>query len=410
MSGHLLPSQSKEGLSAPGFDRSGLLSLGSLTLAVFVLVFSEFLPTGILTSLASDLEISEGAAGQTVSATAIAGMIAALFTPIVIRRADRRHVMLGLAALSVIGNAVPILASDMPTLIIARAATGLAVGGFWALSAGVVGKLFSEANFGRAMGIIMTGVSVATIAAPPTGTFIAMLFGWRAAFGLAFVLSVFALVAQALTLPRLPASKSVRMSTLLTIVRRRSIILIMVTVLAIAGGHFASFTYVRAVLEDVAGLTAITAAAALLAYGGSNFVGSLAGAALADRRLSLLISGVAFTMGVSTLGIVILSHHLAIVIPLICIWGFAFGAAPIALMTWMTRGASDKLEGVGSLFTATFQISVALGAAIGGAVVDRLGVSSTLVMTGFLGLLATVAPVVGNLALHKRATTADVLS
>lgn len=326
-----------------------------------------------------------------MSATAAAGMIAALFTAVIIRGADRRHAMLGLAALSIIGNAVPIVTSNVASLVVARAAMGMAVGGFWALSTGVVGRLVPSGGIRRAMGIIMVGVSVATIAAPPAGAYITVLFGWRAAFGLALALSVLALFSQLIVLPRLPASETVSLATLARIARRRAIIMSILTTVAIAGGHFASFTYVRAVLQDLGGLTPTAAAAMLLAYGVSNFAGSLVGAALADRKLLLLVGGVALVIGLSTLGIVGFGRHPVSVAASICLWGFGFGAAPVALLTWMTRGAPDSLEGMGSLFTAVFQISVALGAAAGGAVIDRFGATATLLVTGMLGL-AAVAP------------------
>lgn len=373
------------------FGRKDSLALASLTLSVFVLVFGEFLPTGILPQLAGDLGISEGAAGQTVSATALAGMIAALCTAVIIRRADRRHALLGLAALTVIGNAVPMVATDLTTLVLARVATGVGVGGFWALSAGVVGRLFSEGNFGRAMGIIMSGVSVATIAAPPTGAFISALLGWRAAFGLGFGLSMIALIAQALTLPRLPASEAVSLAALGVIIRRPRVIQCILTVIAIAGGHFASYTYISVVLQDIGGLEPSGVAATLLAYGICNFAGSLAGAAFADKRLHLLISCVSVAIGASTIGILMSASHLLPLLGLVCFWGFAFGAAPIALMTLMTRAAPDSLEGVGSLFTATFQISVATGAMVGGLVVNSFGVSYALALTAVVCSLAVIA-------------------
>ena len=372
------------------WDTPTRLSLASLTLSVFALVFSEFLPAGILTPMAADLGTSEGAAGQTVSATAIGGTAAALFTTAVIGGADRRRVLLALASLAVIGNLVPAIATGMTELVAARVALGIAVGGFWALSAGVVGRLVAMDDIGRATGLIMVGV--ATIAAPPAGALVADLFGWRAAFGLACALSVLALIVQAFTLPRLPASHTTGLATLTRLIRRPFVAVGLLTLTVIAGGHFAGFTFVRAVLEDMAGMPPATVAATLLAYGISNFGGNLVAAAVVDRHLFRLISGTALVIGVSTLGIVAVGVAPWTILALVCLWGFGFGAVPIALLTWTARGAPDSLEGAGSLFTATFQIAVALGAAAGGLIVDHAGVAAALVMTGLSGLLAVAAP------------------
>lgn len=369
-------------------------SLAALAMTVFALVFSEFLPTGLLTPMATDLVTSPGAAGQTVTATAVAGMISALFIGLAVGNIDRKLVMIALASLALAGNAASILASDLPTLFGARIAVGIAIGGFWALSAGVVGRLVPSHDIGRAMGIIIIGVSVATIAAPPAGAFIAEHWGWRAAMATAAAACGIAILAQAATLPRLPASHGVQLTTLLAVSRRRVIVIGLLAVVAIAGGHFAGFTYIRPALQELAGLDATRLAAVLLSFGVSNFAGNLVAAGVVDRNLRTVLGGSAAMIGLSVLGMVAASQSPYLVVALVCAWGFAFGAAPIALQTWMARAAPDELESVGSLFIATFQVAIATGAAAGGAIVDRSGVAVVLIFAGTLTLSAVIAPMV----------------
>jgi DHA1 family purine ribonucleoside efflux pump-like MFS transporter len=389
-----LASSGASGTVASGaWDARTRLSLGALTFTVFSLVLSEFLPTGLLTPMAADLGVSEGIAGQTMTATAVAGMLSALLIGLVIRSADRRMVMLALSVLALLGNAISVVALDITVLLAARAAVGVAIGGFWALSTGVVGRLVSTSDIGRAMGIIIIGVSVATIAAPPAGAFVALRWGWRIAMVAATVASLVAVLAQAIALPRLPAVAAVNLRSLLEVARRRMILTGLLAVIAIAGGHFAGFTYIRPVLQNLAGLGSSAVAAVLLAFGLSNFVGNLVGAALVDRHLRFVLGAATGLVGLSALGTFLLGGSVVAVIALLCLWGFGFGGAPIALQTWMARSAADQLESVGSIFISTFQIAIAVGAFAGGAIVDEFGISAALLFTGALALLAALVPV-----------------
>ncbi|TIL56032.1 MAG: MFS transporter, partial [Mesorhizobium sp.] len=85
----------------------------SLALGVFGLVTAEFLPASLLTRLAQDLGVSEGAAGQAVTATAVVGAIAAPTMAIVTKRLDRRLVMWMLTVLLIVSNLLAAFASSL---------------------------------------------------------------------------------------------------------------------------------------------------------------------------------------------------------------------------------------------------------------------------------------------------------
>jgi MFS transporter, DHA1 family, purine ribonucleoside efflux pump len=379
---------------AAGWSARTYLSLVSLSIATFALVFSEFLPAGLLTPMAAGLGISEGLAGQTVTATGIAGTFAALLIGFVIRGLDRKPVMLALCSLVVMSNVAAALAPDFATLLLARIAVGVAVGGFWTLVAAVVARLVSIEAIGKGMAIIFVGVSAATIGAPPLAALVATFVGWRAAFVLGAMAGVLALVVELLMLPRLPASEPVRLGLLVGIMRRPKVRVGLVAVLAIAGGHFAGFTYIRPVLETFTRLPAATVAEVLLAFGVANFLGNLASGALVDRRLRTALGGVGVLLAGSAFGLVAYGAQPLPAAILVAVWGFAFGAAPLVLQTWLARAAPDHLEAVGGLLVATFQIAITLGAATGGAIVDRYGVADVLAFTGAAGLLAAALSVV----------------
>jgi DHA1 family purine ribonucleoside efflux pump-like MFS transporter len=144
----------------------------SLSLGVFGLVTAEFLPASLLTPLAADLHITEGAAGQAVTATAIIGAIAAPTMAIITKRLDRRVVMWTLTALLIVSNFLAASASDLTTLLLARVTLGISLGGFWSMAAAMAMRLVPIRLMPRAMSIILTGVSVATVCAAPVGAYV----------------------------------------------------------------------------------------------------------------------------------------------------------------------------------------------------------------------------------------------
>lgn len=381
-------------VGAPRWDARTWLAVLSLASATFALVSAEFLPAGLLTPMAADLRISEGTAGQVVTATAIIGAVAALFTNVVIGRLDRKLVLVALAALGVASNLLATFADAFWVLLVARAALGVALAGFWALAAAVVARLVGVDSLGRGMSIIFVGVSLATIAAPSVGAVVSDAFGWRAAMLAASVASVLALVLQLVALPKLPASQGNSLGSVLRLIGRGRVALGMLAILLLAGGHFSGFVYVRPFLEQVPLLSAPMVAAALLGYGIASVIGNVIGGRLADTNVRLALLGTGALLGVSALVLAGLGANAIVSVSLVALWGLAFGATPIVLQTNMSRAALDQLEASGSLMVVCFQVAIAAGATVGGFIVDNVGVPYAPAFTGVLALLAAVLAIV----------------
>lgn len=369
-----------------GWTARTWLGLLSLSLTVFALVFSEFLPAGILLPIAHDLAVSEGLSGQVVTATAISGLFSALLITFVIGRRDRKKVMLGLCALGVVANTAAAIAPNFTVLLAARVVFGLALGGFWSLASAVVARLVSVDSIGRGMTVILVGVSAATISAPALGALIAEFIGWRAAFAVGAIAAAIAVVAEFVALPALPAQEQdqARLDTLIAIVRRPMFVIGLVAVLAVAGGHFAGFTYVRVALQSITGLAPTRAAVLLLAFGVANFLGNPAFGAIVDRRLRLALVGTSVPIGAAALTLAAFGADPWAAAASVVVWGFAFGGAPLVLQSWLARAAADHLEAMGGPMVAAFQVAIACGAATGGAIVDHAGVAGVLFFTGLV--------------------------
>lgn len=348
-------------------------AVGALAMGVFGLVMAEFLPASLLTAMARDLGISDGAAGQAVTATALVGAVAAPSIPLLTRRFDRKAVMLALTALLLASNAIAAVAGSLTVLLVARVMLGVALGGFWSMAAALALRLAPEHRFARAMSIILTGVSLATVCAAPVGAWMGDVWGWRSAFYAAGVISVLALTAQLLTLPALPPRDQPSLRVLGELLRRPSVRVALLAVLLVISGHFAGFTYIRPLMEDITRLPITAISAVLLGYGIGGFFGNFAGGWLAERseRLAIVAGGACIVL--LALALLIAGQSPIVTALAVSAWGFAFGAFPVGFQTWIVRAAPDQAEGAGGLLVAAFQIAIASGAIFGGLLVDRVG-------------------------------------
>lgn len=349
------------------------MGIVSLALGVFGLVTAEFLPASLLTAMAADLNISVGAAGQAVTATAAIAALAALTIPLLTRNFDRRFVLLFLTLLLVVSNALAATANSFFVLIFARVLLGIALGGFWSMAAALAMRMVPDNLFARAMSIVLTGVSVATVCAAPLGAYIGGLWGWRSAFIAAGCLSLVTLMTQLFTIPAMPPKDNPSLRILVQLLTRTQVRVVLLAVVLMISGHFAGFTYIRPLLEEVAQLSVSAISAVLLGFGIGGFFGNFAGAFIAERsERNAIIFGGALIIAI-TITLLFAGSLASVTAVSIALWGFAFGAFPIGFQTWIVRAAPDQVEAAGGLIVAAFQVAIASGAIGGGILVDYLG-------------------------------------
>ncbi|WEX90968.1 MFS transporter [Sinorhizobium garamanticum] len=356
----------------------------SMAATSFALVSAEFLPAGLLTPMARDLGVSEGTAGQVVTATASVGAVTALLSNVLIGRLNRKAVLVGLSALAIGSNILAALATDFLLLLLGRAGLGIALSGFWALSVAVVARLVGADATGRGMAIVTLGVSLATIAAPSMGALISDWLGWRSAMAMTAGLAALAMLLQVLSLPTLPASTSNSLSDVLRLTGRRGVQLGMLAILLLMTGHFAGSVYVRPFLEQVTLLETGPIALVLLGFGIAAVIGNVAGGRMADANIRMALAITAALMAFAALALVLWGVHVGAAFGFVTLWGFAFGMAPVVLPTNLSRGAPDALEAAGSLMVVSFQVAISIGAVFGGYVVDHYGAVGPLNLTAVL--------------------------
>jgi predicted MFS family arabinose efflux permease len=325
-----------------------------------------------------------------VTATAAMALASSLLIAPATRRLDRRLVLLAFSSLLFLSNLLAAFAPSLPILLGARLLLGVALGGFWAMSTAVVMRLVPAPLMARALSILFSGVSAATVLAAPVGSYLGDVIGWRDVMLIAAGLGALAFVVQFATLPSLPPSGSARLGTLVQVATRPGIGVALIAVALVFTGHFALFTYVRPYIEIVthAGVSAVSGA--LLGFGIANFFGAYLGGLMIARSMRLTLVVTPLAMGMVGLALAGAGGSIVSDGAMVALWGLAFGAVPVAWSTWLARSIPDEAESGGGLLVASIQLAIALGAALGGVVFDMSGPRGVFGAAGAILILAAL--------------------
>jgi predicted MFS family arabinose efflux permease len=344
----------------------------------------------LLTPIADTLHISEGQAGQTVTVTALVALLTSLVIGNVTRQLDRRVVMLAFTLLLIASALLVAFAENLPMILLARVLLGVAIGGFWTLSTAITMRLVPSDQVPRALSIVFSGISLATIIAAPLGSYLGGIIGWRNIFMLTAALGVLALLWQFFTLPAMPPVNKARSGGVLDLLRKSVMRWGMLAVIMMFTGHFAFFTYLRPFLEGSAQLNVNQLSLVLLAFGVANFFGTSLAGYLVTRSVSLTLTAMALVMSVTALLLVSFGEVSWLVAAGVALWGLAFGSMPTGWSTWISRAVPDDAESGGGLLVATIQLAITAGAAAGGWMFDLQGAGGVFLASGVLMLLAAI--------------------
>jgi predicted MFS family arabinose efflux permease len=377
----------------------------AMALSAFVLIASEFLPVSLLTPIAAELHISEGRAGQAIAMSGAFALVTSLLMAPLAGRVDRKRVLLALSLLMIVSGSVVAFAPGYGVFMLGRALLGVAIGGFWSLSAATTMRLVPPAQVPRALAILNGGNALATVVAAPLGSFLGALAGWRGAFFCVVPLAAAAFLWKLVSLPPMQAAPKPASQNVLRLLARPAVALGMAAVSLFFMGQFALFTYLRPFLEKVTGVDVSTLSLLLLVIG----IAGVAGTGLIGRLLKgdlyRVLIGIPVLMAVIAAALIGLGESLAATAILLGLWGLAGTAAPVGWWTWLARTLPQEAEAGGGLMVAVIQLAIMLGATLGGLLFDAIGVAAAF---GASALLLLVSAGLALLAGRRPLATPEV--
>ncbi|MBB4221561.1 MFS transporter [Variovorax sp. 375MFSha3.1] len=349
------------------------IALLALTAGAFGIGTTEFVIMGLLMQVSTDLHVSITAAGLLISGYALGVAVGAPVLTIATRKLPRKTVLLALMAIFTLGNLACALAPNYEMLMAARVITSLAHGTFFGVGSVVATGLVAPERRASAIAIMFTGLTAATLLGVPAGAWLGLHFGWRSTFWAVTAIGVLAFAVLSVFVPRVKEeAKAAPLREELGVLARPQVLLgLAMTVLGFAG-VFVVYTYIQPLLTQVTGLSESAVSPILLVFGGGLAVGNLLGGKLADRApmaavfgtlvaLAVVLGAMQFTIGTPFTAVVFVG---------------LLGVASFATVAPMQLRVLEKASGAGqnlasSLNIAAFNLGNALGAWVGGVVIEH---------------------------------------
>ncbi|WP_276381959.1 MFS transporter [Flavobacterium sp. H4147] len=338
------------------------LSFGGLTIGI-----TEFVMMGLLPDIASDMKVTIPVAGYLISSYALGVVIGAPLLVILGRNFPPKKMLLILAAMLTVFNALSIIAPSYNFLFASRFLSGLPHGAFFGVGAVVASRLADKGKEAQAIAIMFSGLTLANLIGVPIGTYIGHHFIWRYTFVLIAIVGLLTFFLIGLWMPKLEKGETVNMKEQLQFFKRTEAWLIIGITAIGFGGLFAWISYIAPLLINVSKFSEGDVSSILILAGLGMVVGNFIGGKLADKyspaptTLALL-----FVMSIDLILVYFFSSNQYVSLFLTFLTGaISFSViAPIQMLMIRTAKGAEMIASAS--LQGSFNIGNALGAFLGG--------------------------------------------
>lgn len=371
------------------------LPLIGLTFAVFVFNTSEFMPIGLLTDIATDLNISEARAGLLISVYAWVVAIMSLPLMIMVSKMELKRLLLSIIALFVVSHVASAFAEGYYTLMLSRIGVACSHAIFWSIAPPLAVRTVPDGKRALGLSTIATGSSVAMVVGLPLGRVVGLYVGWRMTFLSIAIISALIFIFIAVVFPKLQSRGKFAFKQLPALLHNRVLVGVFIMSVLFATAHYTGYSYIEPFLGKVASMSPDLVTLVLIVFGASGMLGSIAFSKyyMANRRRFMLV----MTLG-PALCLLLLQVAAAslLSVVLVCImWGAMATAFNIAFQDNTIRFAPENATSIGmSIFSGIFNLGIGSGAYVGGLVVSHLSIDYIGYAGGIIGLIATLYLVV----------------
>lgn len=365
--------------TAPARSARPGLVLAAFVLLVFCTASAEYLVAGMLPQLAADARVSIAAAGQTVTAYALGVAVGGPVVTVLTAGLPRKGLAIGLCMLFISGTVLTVLAPSFGWIIAGRVISACSQATLFAISLTTATAVMGRARQGRAIAIVTSGLTVATVLGVPLGALLGGGTSWRLPFAGIAAAALLGTLVLARTMPRTPAPDTGVAEEIRTLLRGPVLLAVATTVIGFAGVSVV-FTYLVPLLTEVTGILAATIPALLLAYGVGGFAGNLIAGRLADLSLGGTLVGVFLALVLTLSAFPLVAGYPMPMIVLVLILGLLSTAtiAPLQSLVMRHAGAAPTLSL--AVNVGAYNLAIAIGSALGG-----LGVAAGLLRWGGVG-------------------------
>lgn len=371
------------------------LPLIGLTFAVFVFNTSEFMPIGLLTDIATDLNISEARAGLLISVYAWVVAIMSLPLMIMVSKMELKRLLLSIIALFVVSHVASAFAEGYYTLMLSRIGVACSHAIFWSIAPPLAVRTVPDGKRALGLSTIATGSSVAMVVGLPLGRVVGLYVGWRMTFLSIAIISALIFIFIAVVFPKLQSRGKFAFKQLPALLHNRVLVGVFIMSVLFATAHYTGYSYIEPFLGKVASMSPDLVTLVLIVFGASGMLGSISFSKyyMANRRRFMFV----MTLGpaLCLLLLQVAAASLLSVVVVCIMWGAMATAFNIAFQDNTIRFAPENATSIGmSIFSGIFNLGIGSGAYVGGLVVSHLSIDYIGYAGGIIGLIATLYLVV----------------
>lgn len=379
----------------PAARPSGLVkSLLPLAVATFAVGTDAFVIAGLLPAIAADLEVGTAAAGQLVTVFALTLAIAAPVLSWLLSSLGRRRALQLALAVFVVGNIATALSPSYSIMMTSRVLTALGAATITALASSAAVAIAPEERRGRAMALVIGGLTLSTALGMPLGNLIGSV-DWRLTLWAVAGLGVLATLGIWASLPRI-SLPAVSLTARLAPLRQTKVLTILAATALVMAGHYTVYTYIGAITADAtSGSFPHALTLILFAWGLGVLSGNFLAGSWVDRISGLKVAVAALSGGAVMLAISPLTvDHLAIVVVWALVWGATDGMASVVQQHRLVMIAPASAPLLFGLNSSAIYVGVAMGGILGGIAQEWLAIALLGVPAALMALLATLLTVI----------------
>jgi predicted MFS family arabinose efflux permease len=332
-----------------------------------------FVLGGILQPMSVSLGISVAAAGQAMTAYAVATAVLAPLLIILTARWPRKRAVQLALALFTAGCLVCALAPNLPLLLLGRVLMG-AGAMFTAAASALAVSMVVPALRGRALSITFLGMSISYAVGLPIGAWLGFEFGWRVPVWLSAAASLAALVAASWLIPASMASAGTSFAGFQAAARQGAVLRVWGRTLLYFIAIFSVFAYVGPVLQALNPMNSAQLSATLAVFGLAGVGGTLMGGWATDRFGALRTLRVQLAVLVAMMCLLPITRgNVPATMAVLVAWGIAGFGLMAPQQSRLASLSPAQAPLLLSLNGSMLYVGTALGAVISGALLDQVG-------------------------------------
>lgn len=339
-------------------------------ICTFSIGFTEYVVMGILTSISKDLSVPISTTGLLVTAYAGSVCLTGPIVTLLSVKLPRKPVLLGLMNVFVLANTLSIFAPNFTVLLISRLLSASIHGAFFATTMVFVSEMVPPEKRAAAAASMNGGLTIALMLGVPFGSYLGDLFSWRVVFFMAALLGLIGFFGILLTVPHKKPKVVPKLIHEWDVFKNKQVLYSFAITIFGYSGVFIAYTFIEPMLRHSAGFGSLGITAALFAYGFGGVVGNFYAGKVPFHLLTRSMIGVMIALMCILAAFPFVSGHPAGAIIATFLFGAGtFGTVPL-LQTKVVAGSEHGTTIATSVSIAAFNLANALGAWIGGIILD----------------------------------------